>query len=146
MQYVSNKNILGFTLIELLVAIAVISILSAIAIPSYSHYVVRSKLSEVGSVLSVARLQQAQFYADNRNYGTPGGACGTALPTAQYFTLACACAAGTTCQSYTLTATSKADQGLGVASDYVYTLTDTNAKSTSKFAGSTVALADWKIK
>lgn len=140
----------GFTLIELMITVVIIGILSAIAIPAYSQYVVRGKLSEVGAMLSDARTRQEQFYADNRNYGAAGGACGSTLSSGQHFSIACACAAAvapsTTCQSYTLTASSLAGKGLGAAGDYAYTLDNTGAKSTTNYAGATVALTDWKIK
>ena len=150
MKHSSKKYSKGFTLIELMIAVAVIGILSAIAIPAYSSYVVRGKLTEVGAMLLDARTRQEQFYADNRNYGTAGGACGSTLSSGQHFSIACACAAAvapsTTCQFYALTAASLAGIGLGAAGDYTYTLNNSGAKSTTKYEGATVALTDWKTK
>ena len=143
-KYPGKKFLRGFTLIELMVTVAVLGILAAIAIPAYGQYVVRSKLSEVGAALSNARLNQEQFYADNRNYGTAGGACGKVPADSQYFTLTCL--VGTPNQSYTLTATNMADNGLGAAGSYVYTLTDAGVRATTQFAGAAVAVADWKTK
>jgi len=134
----------GFTLIELMVTVAVLGILSAIAIPAYTNYVVRSKLSEVGADMSDSRLRQEQYYADNRNYGTATGACGAVPLNGQYFTIACL--VGATNQTYTITATSMAGAGLDAAGDYVYTINEAGSKATTKFAGAVVAVANWKTR
>lgn len=62
----------GFTLIEIMVTVAIVAILAAIAIPSYSDYVVRSKLAEAHSLLTEQRVRMEQFFQDNRTYV---GAC-----------------------------------------------------------------------
>ena len=50
------KRVKGFTLVELMIAVVVVSILAAIALPAYSNYVKRGKISEatanLGSLLS----------------------------------------------------------------------------------------------
>ena len=42
-----KKNIRAFTLVELMIVIAIIGILSSIAIPSYQHYLKRARFSEI---------------------------------------------------------------------------------------------------
>jgi type IV pilus assembly protein PilE len=60
------KGSRGFTLIELLIAVVVVAILAAIAIPSYSAYVIRGQRAA-----AKATLQQAQQWLE-RNYTASG--------------------------------------------------------------------------
>lgn len=57
----------GFTLIELLIVVTIIGVLSAIAIPAYSDYALKTKVSEAGSLLRSARkaidLAHSEGYA-----------------------------------------------------------------------------------
>ena len=121
----------GFTLVELLIVLAVIGILSAIAIPSYTNYATRAKLPEATSALSDGRVKMEQFFQDNRTYlGGPAPAA-----TAN-FTYAASNLAATT---YTLTAT-----GTGSVANYKYTINQNNTKtSTTPWGNSTSC---WVVK
>lgn len=58
----------GFTLIELMIALAIIGILSAIAVPSYNAYVMRARLAEAHSVLASTQARLEQYWTNHRSY------------------------------------------------------------------------------
>ena len=58
----------GFTLIELMVVVMIIGILSAIAYPAYSDYLIKGSRAAAQSHLQELALAQQQYLADNRVY------------------------------------------------------------------------------
>ncbi|MDR3570215.1 MAG: type IV pilin protein [Syntrophobacteraceae bacterium] len=62
----ANRN--GFTLIELMVVVAIVAILSTVAIPAYINYVNRTKQGDAESLLMTARLEQEEHYTDYGQY------------------------------------------------------------------------------
>lgn len=101
----------GFTLIELLITVAVIAILAAVALPSYTGYITRSKITEATSNLLAMRTKLEQYYLDNRSYV---GACapGTVAPLPpgtppgqlQHFAISCPTLTDGPPQAYTIRA------------------------------------------
>jgi type IV pilus assembly protein PilE len=125
----------GFTLIEVMIVVAIIGILSAVAIPAYRDHVIRGKLTEATANLADMRMKLEQFYQDNRTYV---GACaaGTIAPlpsgaSATVFSYSCP----------TLTATAFTVQAAGIAGQgmtgFTYTINQANTKSTTGVG------ADW---
>src|SRR5712691_11498825 len=85
------RSATGFTLIEVMITVAIIAILAAVAIPSYSDYITRSKIQEATSSLLSMRTKLEQFFQDTRTFS---GACapGTVAPKPaglKYFTINC---------------------------------------------------------
>ena len=123
-----------------MIVVAIIGILAAIAIPSYTDYITRSKITEATSSLSDLRIKMEQYYQDNRNYGTTAAACpaAVAMPTGRYFTYACNWGTPASTQGYTLTATGITTQGL---TGFSFTLDQSNNRTSvatlSGWSGST---------
>lgn len=133
------KSKKGFSLIELMAVVAIIGLLSAIAVPMYQDYVIRAKLTEAFTVLADARVRMEQFFQDSRSY-LNGANCGAAFMTSKYFTVAC----NATANTYTATATGVAAQGTG---GFVYSINESNGKATSSVpAGWTTNASCWVTK
>jgi type IV pilus assembly protein PilE len=58
----------GFTLVELMVVLVVLGILSAIAIPSYTQYILRSHRTNAQAVLAETAQFMERFYTTNNTY------------------------------------------------------------------------------
>lgn len=105
----------GFTLMEVMIAIAIVGILTAIAMPQYNEYVRRSRIVEATNGINDFRTRMEQYFQDNRSYAN-GGACGVANPPGDAFTFACSGASAT---GYQMDATGSASKGM---SSFAYRL------------------------
>ena len=125
----------GFTLIELMIAVAMVAVLAAIAMPSYSDYVRRGRVSEAVATLAGMRVKMEQYYQDNRNYDNACGAAGTSVApkpdNTTYFVFACPTHTG---NNYTVTATGKVGTSL---EGFQYSLNQDNTRSTTMTSPST---------
>ncbi len=64
----NNRNIKGFTIIELLIVVAIVGILSAIAIPMYGQYTRQAKRAEAEQALLAVKSVQEEYFNDYREY------------------------------------------------------------------------------
>ena len=58
------KSESGFTLVELMIVVAIIGILSAVAVPNFKRYIAKSKTTEAKIQLAAAYTAQQGFYGD----------------------------------------------------------------------------------
>ncbi len=122
----------GFTLIEIMVTVAIVAILTAIAVPNYAAYVQRGKIAEAIANLAAMRVVAEQAFLDNNGsyLDTSGNFPCTPSGSATYFSYACTAAATT----YTIKATGVAGQGM---SGYTYTIDQANNRQTTAFPNAT---------
>lgn len=134
MQQSSHR---GFTLIELMIAVAVVAILAAVALPSYSEYIKRSRVPVGLDAMSAYAIRMEQYYQDNAGYGS--AACALAVPSGvDNFSFSCVLT-GTT--QYTLSAT-----GSGRLSGYGYSIDHAGTRKTVAHPKGAPSANCWSIK
>ncbi|MEO9078998.1 MAG: type IV pilin protein [Rhodanobacter sp.] len=84
----SRRFKVGFTLIELMIVVAIVAILTAIAYPSYTHYIIKTRRTAAKACLSEYANYMERFYTTNLTYAAapdPGLACQAAGQTGNYY-------------------------------------------------------------
>lgn len=66
----------GFTLIELMIVVAIVGILASVAIPAYSDYTVRAKVTEGIAAAGAAKTSVADYYYANNALPTSNSEAG----------------------------------------------------------------------
>lgn len=145
MRFIQHNNAMsqrGFTLIEIMIVVAIVGILTAIAMPSYNEYIRRGHRADAR-----AGLLQAQQYLERASTAT--GVYPTALPatltwaadTTKRYTIGFQ--AGNTNAAYTLIATRKAGGPQATDRCGDFTVTNTGVRSALNYASGTTATECW---
>ena len=126
------KEAKGFTLIELMIVVALIGIISAIAVPQYSQYVIRGNRAAAQAYMMDIASREKQYLLDARAYANSLATLSMTAPvdvSRNYDIIICidaGCTPATAAPSFKITATPVA--GTKQAKDGSLTLDDTGAK------------------
>lgn len=144
----------GFTLIEVMITVAIIGILTAIALPSYRDHVLRGYLGDATTQLASLQAQMERYYQDNRTYASITSAspaiyapCDTniSLASRTQGKFVVSCNGTPTASTYSLVST-----GSGPVAGFQYFVDNTNAQSTtidaSRFPGWSSSSSCWIVK
>ena len=106
-----------------MIVVAIVAILSAIALPSYSKYVTRGRIPQATAMLASQQVQMEQFFQDHLTY--VGTLCTNMSTTAtsKYFGMTCSNA---TASTYLLTA-----QGTGAMQGFSFTVDQAGNKTST---------------
>lgn len=101
------KSQSGFTLIEIMIVIAIIGIVAAIAVPSYSGYVINANRTDAMKFLTEVAGEQQRYFSSNNVYASKMselgyGTADTATSPEGYYTISISTPTTT---SYMLSAT-----------------------------------------
>ncbi len=119
----------GFTLVEVMIAVAVIGILTAVALPSYRQHVANSRRADArAAILSLAQVME-RWYTERGTYvGATVGASGI-YPSASpqgYYTMSISAQDATT---FTISAAPAGAQTGDACGSYTYTQAGTRGVS-----------------
>ncbi len=93
------KRHAGFTLVELMITVAIMALIAAIAIPSYTGYMTRARRSGAEQLIMQIASKEQQYIVDARSYIATIGTGGLNITSQDGWTCAATCTNG----NYTIT-------------------------------------------
>jgi len=63
-----NIQVKGYTVIELMVTVAILAVITSIAIPMYSGYIQSANRAECGNEVAAIELALSEFFLENNRY------------------------------------------------------------------------------
>lgn len=123
------KRQAGFTLIELLITLVVVGVLTAVAVPAYGGYMLRTRLTDAYAGLAGVQPLAEQYWANEHSFEDLGEAAGFPAAT-ENFTYSVTAESDT---AYTVTAT-----GRNGAAGFRFTI-DQNGRRTSALSAARIA-------
>lgn len=113
----------GLTLIEIMVTLAIVGLLTAVALPNYNAYVMRGRLAEAFSALATVQPNMEQYWNNGRTFVGFDQAPNPFPPATANFTYTLTSASNA---AYVVTAT-----GQGRAAGFAFTINQSGNRATT---------------
>ena len=134
----------GMSLIELMTVVAIVALLGALAVSTYTQYSIRANRTEARTAILRIQTAEEKSYLQNSTYTTDFtsapptglGVMGSATTSNGFYTITLAAGAtGTIATSFLVTATATAGQTRDVAACQTFTIDDQGARTPADSTG-----------
>ncbi len=65
---IKMNNQKGFSLIELMISVAILGIIAAVAVPSFTSFMTKTRRADAITILTDVASEQQRFFSDNNRY------------------------------------------------------------------------------